>query len=604
MFSVRFLVALAIHGRVFAVDVSHPDASPGHMEATILAEGESQIRSVVRKENVSAENDEGKSCKCTEVDLKGKKWSPGGLQKCVGSCTDVRKSTSQNDCPKHWKIISPRNEEDWKTLIDLDVLKEVAAPHLERRSAIDLHGTSAALHAASASHRASPTDTRFAASTSAGGEPRQLPDCAIDIGTGDFLEDKMPFPTSPTPAPTPTPIYDSPPPPSQTKGQGQGRSTDLLNLMFDGPGGDRRLNAPAKQQARQGEGRGAAETVTLDTDAVGKAKGSVWTLTLDQAHKILVGMDASDEFRERREGTMEDHHQAISKAAAHISEPRKGEKFPESSALKALRREALYKQAPEKTAADFGKQYASSTRGSTNCGFETQVTHWGTDATAEGGNEVSELRKKFIQQMCFSSSKGGRKTTPSDRDHRVPSTCSYFFSLGGSTRRGEHGLVPPPQEEHWGGSVRWLDSGDEHSKPPQHPPQEKPAASSTGGRRLGDSSIYDLTNYTKGRPIPEPPCLRDPAEDCLKAAQQRHGPKTAQLHQPKLVDVTQPKNGPGGDRSHPMNSGEKGRSMWVTIDGSEWWLRDKVFHEPSGDYHANCFLHIFRFANPSDIQFN
>ena len=69
----------------------------------------------------------------------------------MGSCTDVRKSTSKNDCPKHWKIISPRNEEvcktwhvekartfrprllrqeDWKTLIDLDVLKEVAAPHL------------------------------------------------------------------------------------------------------------------------------------------------------------------------------------------------------------------------------------------------------------------------------------------------------------------------------------------------------------------------------------------------------------------------------------------------------------------------------------------
>ena len=23
-----------------------------------------------------------------------------------------------------------------------------------------------------------------------------------------------------------------------------------------------------------------------------------------------------------------------------------------------------------------------------------------------------------------------------------------------------------------------------------------------------------------------------------------------------------------------------------------------------GDYHANCFLHIFRFSNPSDIQFN
>jgi len=105
------------------------------MEATILAEGESQIRSIVRKENSSIEGDifqfedEGKSCKCTEVDLKGKKWSPGGLQKCVGSCADVRKSTSQNDCPKHWKIISPRNKEDWQTLIDLKVLSEVTAPH-------------------------------------------------------------------------------------------------------------------------------------------------------------------------------------------------------------------------------------------------------------------------------------------------------------------------------------------------------------------------------------------------------------------------------------------------------------------------------------------
>ena len=130
-----------------------------------------------------------------------------------------------------------------------------------------------------------------------------------------------------------------------------------------------------------------------------------------------------------------------------------------------------------------------------------------------------------------------RQTAPNDRDHRVPSTCSYCFSLGGSTiEEASMALchLHTWTEEHWGGSVRWLDSGDEHSKPPQHPPQEKPAASSTGGRRLEDSSIYDLTNYTKGRPVPQPPCLRDPAEDCLKAAQQRHGPKTAQLHQPKF----------------------------------------------------------------------
>ncbi|CAE7701145.1 KCS1 [Symbiodinium sp. CCMP2592] len=138
MFSVRFLVAFVIHRRVCAIDTSHPhpDASHGHMEATILAEGESQIRSIVRKENSSIDGDifqledEGKSCKCTEVDLKGKKWSPGGLQKCVGSCADVRKSDSKNDCPKHWKIISPRNKEDWETLIDLKVLSDVTAPHL------------------------------------------------------------------------------------------------------------------------------------------------------------------------------------------------------------------------------------------------------------------------------------------------------------------------------------------------------------------------------------------------------------------------------------------------------------------------------------------
>ena len=85
-----------------------------------------------------------------------------------------------------------------------------------------------------------------------------------------------------------------------------------------------------------------------------------------------------------------------------------------------------------------------------------------------------------------------------------------------------------------------------------------------------------------------------------------------------------------------------GQSMWVTSDGSEsfaqdrlfrrdlllkpsifrWWLRDKVWNEPSGcsaerespqrrtvfssrgDYHANCFLHIYQFADASNIHLN
>ncbi|CAE7299237.1 ligA [Symbiodinium natans] len=164
---VRFFFVLSMHVGVEAINTSQPDHSHGHMEATILAdarldwqwragsegdsrrtwfarlkamsiaqlqEGEAHVRSMVRKENVSTEydtlEDEAKGCTCTEVDLKGKKWSPGGLQKCVGSCADVRKSDSKNDCPKDWKIISPRSKEDWQTLIDLKVLDEVRAPHL------------------------------------------------------------------------------------------------------------------------------------------------------------------------------------------------------------------------------------------------------------------------------------------------------------------------------------------------------------------------------------------------------------------------------------------------------------------------------------------
>jgi len=42
-----------------------------------------------------------------------------------------------------------------------------------------------------------------------------------------------------------------------------------------------------------------------------------------------------------------------------------------------------------------------------------------------------------------------------------------------------------------------------------------------------------------------------------------------------------------------MNSANKKQARaWRTSDGSEWWLRSKKFAEPSGDYHANCFLRV------------
>ena len=70
---------------------------------------------------------------------------------------------------------------------------------------------------------------------------------------------------------------------------------------------------------------------------LGTAKGSAWTLTLDQAHKILVGMDASDEFRERREGTMatQDGKAADDGRPRRTGGPRSGHQQSCSSHLRA-----------------------------------------------------------------------------------------------------------------------------------------------------------------------------------------------------------------------------------------------------------------------------
>eukprot|EP00435_Cladocopium_sp_Y103_P020343 s1661_g4.t5 len=102
---------------------SQPRRHAVPMQATVLAEGDTQV--LMRKENVS--DIDTRSCTCTDVDLKGKKWSPGGLKKCVGNCKKVSKSTEVNDCPKDWKIFSPRSKEDWETIISLD---DVLKPHL------------------------------------------------------------------------------------------------------------------------------------------------------------------------------------------------------------------------------------------------------------------------------------------------------------------------------------------------------------------------------------------------------------------------------------------------------------------------------------------
>merc|ERR1712019_267374 len=42
---------------------------------------------------------------------------------------------------------------------------------------------------------------------------------------------------------------------------------------------------------------------------------------------------------------------------------------------------------------------------------------------------------------------------------------------------------------------------------------------------------------------------------------------------------------------------------WKTTDGSNWWLRDGRYNEPNGDYHANCYLHIYD-VNPNNVRFN
>jgi hypothetical protein len=72
-----------------------------------------------------------------------------------------------------------------------------------------------------------------------------------------------------------------------------------------------------------------------------------------------------------------------------------------------------------------------------------------------------------------------------------------------------------------------------------------------------------------------------------------------------IIDVTRPQNGCGGCTRYPMNSKVGQQATWKTSDKSHWWLRSTRYNEPNGDYHANCFLDLWRTpANENNVQFN
>merc|ERR1719331_3402844 len=52
-----------------------------------------------------------------------------------------------------------------------------------------------------------------------------------------------------------------------------------------------------------------------------------------------------------------------------------------------------------------------------------------------------------------------------------------------------------------------------------------------------------------------------------------------------------------------MKSSTAAQASWKTTDGSSWWLRDAKYNEPNGDYHANCYLHVYD-VNPNNVRFN
>jgi len=72
-----------------------------------------------------------------------------------------------------------------------------------------------------------------------------------------------------------------------------------------------------------------------------------------------------------------------------------------------------------------------------------------------------------------------------------------------------------------------------------------------------------------------------------------------------IVDVTRPQNGCGGCTRKPMHSGAGGQGYyWKTADNSPWWLRSSTFKEPNGNYHANCYMAMFKPFKENSLRFD
>lgn len=73
-----------------------------------------------------------------------------------------------------------------------------------------------------------------------------------------------------------------------------------------------------------------------------------------------------------------------------------------------------------------------------------------------------------------------------------------------------------------------------------------------------------------------------------------------------IIDITRPDNSCGGCTKNAMNSENPRQSGWQTSDRSPWWLRSTKFKEPSGDYHANCYMDLWPNPkrNENHITFN
>merc|ERR1719460_608599 len=73
-----------------------------------------------------------------------------------------------------------------------------------------------------------------------------------------------------------------------------------------------------------------------------------------------------------------------------------------------------------------------------------------------------------------------------------------------------------------------------------------------------------------------------------------------------IIDVTRPQDGCGeGCTTSAMNHGVPAQATWTTSDGSDWWLRDTTFSQPSGDYQANCYMALEKFPENEDgVEFD